>query len=161
MDRTLILDSREIDRKVTRIAHHIYENHYKEKELILVGMQERGFELSTRLANILSDISPIKVSNIPLSIEGEEVHFEGKPKELKGKAVILVDDVLNSGRTLIHATSFLLDAKPKLIATATLVDRFHRRYPIRANYVGLTLSTNLREHIAVEFGKGKDAVYLE
>lgn len=165
MDRTLILDSEQIDRKITRMAHHIYENNYKEKELILVGMLDRGFLLSQRLAMILSKISDVKIRSHSLQItelKGERhILFSGEPKDLKNKAVILIDDVLNSGRTLIEATSFLLEAKPKKIATATLVDRIHRRYPIRADYVGLSLSTNLREHVAVEIGNGTDAVYLE
>ena len=75
--------------------------------------------------------------------------------------VVLVDDVLNSGRTLIHATRIILEHDPKILATATLVDRIHRKFPIRADYVGLTLSTNLKEHISVELGGKKEAAYLE
>ena len=93
--------------------------------------------------------SPLK-SGIVTEIEGTE---------LKNKIVILVDDVLNSGKTLVYATKFLLDYNVKGLQTVCLVDRKHRKFPIRADYVGLTLSTTLQEHIAVELGK-TDIVYL-
>jgi pyrimidine operon attenuation protein/uracil phosphoribosyltransferase len=73
---------------------------------------------------------------------------------------VLVDDVLNSGKTLIYASRFLLDVDLKSLTIATLVDRFHRKFPIRPDIVGLTLSTNLREHVSVNLNKGKEAVYL-
>ena len=79
---------------------------------------------------------------------------------LKNKIVILVDDVLNSGRTLIHATQAILETEVKGLQTVCLVDRKHRKFPIRADYVGLTLSTTLQEHITVEFNEN-DQVYLE
>lgn len=160
----LILDSKQIAQKIARMAHHIYEIHYKEKNIIIVGVRDRGFEVARRIADQLRSISELEVELYSISLDKDkpqnEVNFEGDVKNLKGNVVVLVDDVLNSGRTLIYAAKYLLDAYPRILATATLVDRIHRRFPIRADYVGLTLSTNLREHIAVELGK-KDAVYLE
>ncbi|MBK7947144.1 MAG: hypothetical protein IPJ85_18390 [Flavobacteriales bacterium] len=82
-----------------------------------------------------------------------------EPKELRNRVVVLVDDVLMSGRTLMHAAGYLVQAAPKRLTTVVLVDRRHRLFPIRADIVGLTLSTTLQEHISVEFGK-KDSVYL-
>jgi pyrimidine operon attenuation protein/uracil phosphoribosyltransferase len=89
------------------------------------------------------------------------VQFDGETGSLKNKNVILVDDVLNSGRTLIYAAQFILNEGPKALSTATLVDRVHRKFPIRADYVGMTLSTNLKEHVAVIKEKGKYCAYLE
>jgi len=165
-EKSLILDARQIAQKLMRIAHEIHENNYKEKELILVGITGRGSEVAERLGKLLSSISdiPVSVQHIELNKEkplSGDISYTGELRSLKGKSVILVDDVLNSGRTLIYAAKHLLDAEPKNLATATLVDRFHRKFPIRADYVGLTLSTNLKEHIAVEMDKGKESVYLE
>lgn len=164
-NRTLILDHDQIDKKVKRIAHHIYENHYKQKEIAIVGIVDRGYELAQRISKVLGEISPLKIHTYSLTVDKDEplaeVEFSGDFSELKGKVVILVDDVLNSGRTLIYAAKVLVEYDPKILATATLVDRIHRKFPIRADYVGLTLSTNLKEHIAVELGGKKEAAYLE
>lgn len=165
-ERSLILDSAQIAQKLMRMAHEIHENNYLEKELTLVGVVGRGSEVAVRLGKLLASISDLSifVENIELDKEkplNSEATYSGELKALKGKSVVLVDDVLNSGRTLIYAAKFLLDAEPKKLATAALVDRFHRKFPIHADYVGLTLSTNLKEHISVEMMKGKEAVYLE
>lgn len=164
-NRTLILDHDQIDKKVNRIAHHIYENHYKQKEITIIGIVDRGYELAKRISSVLSDISPIDIHTHSLTVDKDkplsDVEFSGDLDALKGKVIILVDDVLNSGRTLIHATRVILERDPKILATATLVDRIHRKFPIRADYVGLTLSTNLKEHITVELGGKKEAAYLE
>ncbi|MFN0032449.1 MAG: phosphoribosyltransferase family protein [Flavobacteriales bacterium] len=164
--RTLILTSKQISQKLMRMAHELHENNYTEKEIILVGVVGRGLEVAMRLHKLLKGIAECDVLLHHIEVNkdkplGSEMKFSGDIKSLKGKSVILIDDVLNSGRTLIYAAKHLLDAEPKQLATATLVDRFHRRFPIRADYVGLTLSTNLKEHISVEMEKGKEAVYLE
>ncbi|MFM9986643.1 MAG: phosphoribosyltransferase family protein [Flavobacteriales bacterium] len=165
-ERTLILESKQIGQKLTRIAHEIHENNYLEKEIILVGVVGRGLEVAERLFKLLQGIAESTVTLYQIEINKDkplsaEVKFNGEVKSLKGKSVILIDDVLNSGRTLIYASKYLLDAEPRSLATATLVDRFHRRFPIRADYVGLTLSTNLKEHVSVEMEKGNEKVYLE
>jgi pyrimidine operon attenuation protein/uracil phosphoribosyltransferase len=88
-----------------------------------------------------------------------EVTISGSREEMVGKSIVLVDDVLNSGKTLIYSMKAILQTDTKKIRTVLLVDRDHRRYPILTDFVGMTLSTTLQEHISVEFGK-KDAVYL-
>jgi len=165
-ERALILNARQIEQKLTRMAHEIHENHYKEKELILVGIEGRGSDMAKRLLKILSSICEIQISFETISLNKDkplsaEIRYSGESKALKGKHVVLVDDVLNSGRTLIYASRFLLETDLKGLAIATLVDRFHRKFPIRPDYVGLTLSTNLREHVSVDLTKGKEAVYLD
>lgn len=148
------------------MAHEIHENNYKEKELIVVGVVGRGSEVANRLGKLLATISDLNISieHIELNKDkplSSDISYSGELKAIKGKCIVLVDDVLNSGRTLIYAAKQLLDSEPKNLSIATLVDRFHRRFPIRADYVGLTLSTNLKEHVAVEMEKGNEAVYLE
>lgn len=164
-EKSLILKARQIEQKLMRMAHEIHENNYKEKEIVLVGIIGHGSKVADRLAVLLRSITDIKVTlgyiemskDKPLS---EEIKFSGELKDIKGKSVILVDDVLNSGRTLIYAAKHLLNTEPKILATATLIERSHRKFPIHADFVGLTLSTNMKEHVAVEMEEGKEAVYL-
>lgn len=163
---TLILNAKQISRKLTRMAHEIHENHYREKELVLIGVEGRGSQLAARLCKLLSEVSELTIHQEEIRLNkdkplSEPLVFTGDLKSLKGKSVILVDDVLNSGKTLIYASRFLLDVDLKSLTIATLVDRFHRKFPIRPDIVGITLSTNLREHVTVNLNKGKEAVYLD
>lgn len=165
-DKVLVLDHKQIERKIIRIAHEIYERNYKEKELVVVGIKDRGAEIAERITKRLKEISPLEIHSLELSLNkkkplAEDIILEGDSRLVKSKVVILVDDVLNSGRTLIHAAQFLLLQNPKALHAATLVDRYHRKFPIHADYVGLTLSTNLKEHVSVTEEKGKLAAYLE
>lgn len=163
-ERTLVLNNLQIRQKITRIAHEIYENNFQEEELYLVGIEKRGSVLSERLANILSEISPLTIHHHTLKLNKEQplsepIESTVSLEELNGKTVILVDDVLNTGKALIYAAKYLLRALPSSMHTAVLVDRKHRSFPVRSDYVGLTLATTLQEHISVEFGQ-EDGVYL-
>jgi len=165
-DRVLVLNHKQIDRKIVRIAHEINERNYKEKELVIVGVHDLGAEIAELLCKNLEEFSPLKIHRLVLSLNkkkplSEDMVIKGDIRLLEKRVVILVDDVLNSGRTLIYAAQFLLNQEPKALSTAILVDRFHRKFPIRADYVGLTLSTNLKEHVSVVKEKGKFAAYLE
>jgi pyrimidine operon attenuation protein/uracil phosphoribosyltransferase len=165
-NRSLILSALQIEQKIVRMAHEIHENNYKEKEIILVGIVGRGLELAERLHKALLPIAnmPIKLERITINkdqpLAGDMV-YSGQTAALKNKSVVLIDDVLNSGRTLIFASKYLLTTEPRKLAIATLVDRYHRRFPIHADYVGLTLSTNLKEHVSVVLDRGKEAIFLE
>lgn len=164
--KTLILNAEQVRQKITRIACEIYENHSKEKKIIIVGISKRGFIHAKRIASELSSISNIAIELAELTMNKKDVHqpviLSVDASALKNKPVVLVDDVLNSGAVLMFAAKNLLDTGLQHLSTAVLVDRRHRSYPIRADFVGLTLSTTLQEHISVEFDeKGKnDAVYL-
>lgn len=163
-DRINILNAIQMDQKITRMAHEIYENNFKESELVFIGITTEGAILADRIVDILRQISPIQISNTPLTINKKKpLQSDAAPilnqLSIKNKTVILVDDVLNSGKTLMYVTKFLLDYMPKSIQTACLVDRKHREFPIRANYVGLSLSTTLKEHITVQFTP-ENLVYL-
>ena len=163
---TLILNAKQINQKLIRMAHEIHENHYKEKDLVLIGIEGRGSQLTTRLCKLLSDISDLTLYQEEIRLNkdkplSEPLVYSGELKALKGKPIVLIDDVLNSCKTLMYASRFLLDVDVKSLAIATLVDRIHRKFPIRPDIVGLTLSTNLREHVTVHLNKGKEAVYLD
>lgn len=163
--QTVILDHKQVGQKITRIAHEILENNFQEKSLVVLGIKNEGFILAQRLVAILGSISDINISLHDISLNKKNPLESGlksslEAKSIKNKMVILVDDVLNSGKTLVYSAKFLLDHDVKGLQTVCLVDRKHRKFPIRADYVGLTLSTTLQEHITVKFGE-TDSVYLD
>lgn len=166
MEKTLILTSKQIEQKINRIAYELYENNYDEKEVIFAGIGGNGYLLAKRISAVLEKISPLKVRLIEILINKEDPLSEDitvalTEKEMKNKVIILMDDVLNSGKTLIFGAKPFLSAPVKRLSTVVLVDRGHNRYPIKADFVGLSLSTTLQEHITVEISKkGKEAVYL-
>jgi len=163
--KNIILDSSSIEKKIERISYEIYENNYDEKELILAGIKENGYELALRFKNRIESISKIKVNVISITINKDEpannpVETDQDLKMVKGKTVIIIDDVAHSGRTLIYAMNPLLDFSPRKIQVAVLVDRKHKRFPITADYVGLLLSTGMQERIILTLGKNEVA-YVE
>ncbi len=166
MSRTLILNSKQIQQKINRIAYEIYENNYDEKEIIIAGIASNGFILAKHIIEVLKAIAPIKIRLIEIVLDkknplSKEIKVELTDKDLKNKVIILVDDVLNSGKTLIFGSKPFLNNPVKRLTTVVLVDRGHNRYPIKADFVGLSLSTTLQEHITVELDKkGKESVYL-
>ncbi|MBP8822870.1 MAG: phosphoribosyltransferase [Flavobacteriales bacterium] len=163
-ERTVVLEHERIQRKLRRIAFQVYEENVNETGLVLVGVAPRGAKLAARLKAHLEEISPLKVELHELvldkdaPIKGAATLGKGEVK-LDGRVVVLVDDVLMSGRTLMYAAAHLITAPLKRLTTVVLVDRRHRTFPIRADIVGLTLTTTVQEHISVEFGR-KDTVYL-
>ncbi|MGQ0829386.1 MAG: phosphoribosyltransferase family protein [Bacteroidota bacterium] len=165
MGKTLILTGKQIEQKINRIAYQIYENNYDEKDILIAGIAPSGYLLAKQIAEVLQKISPIKTRLIEIVINKDnplatQIKIALTEKELKNKVIILVDDVLNSGKTLMFGAKPFLVAPVKRLTTAVLVDRGHNRYPIKADFVGLSLSTTLQEHITVELKKGKEAVYL-
>lgn len=164
-ERVLVLDHIKILQKLRRIAYQLYEFNHQEESLTFVAIEKKGVFLAERIKPILEDISGINVELISLAINKENPSdnptWNGDTSVLTDKSVILIDDVLNSGRTLIYAARHILDYEVKKLTTVVLVDRRHRRFPIKADFVGLTLSTTLQDHIAVEFQEGNDNVYLD
>ena len=163
--KTLILNSKQIEQKINRIAYEIYENNPGEKEIIIAGISDNGYLFAKRISDVVTKISPIKTTLIEIKINKEnplakEIKISLSDKELKNKVIILVDDVLNSGKTLIFGAKPFLISPVKRLTTVVLVDRGHNRFPIKADFVGLSLSTTLQEHITVDLKKGKEAVYL-
>lgn len=151
--------------KIRRIAYQIYEFNYSEKEIIFVAIEKQGVILAERIKPVLEEISGIEVKLLQLKVNKKSplnnIELSGPGEVLNGKSVILIDDVLNSGRTLIYGAKHILNYEVKNLTTVVLVDRLHRRFPIKADFVGLTLSTTIQDHISVTFQEGDDAVYLE
>jgi len=165
-NKSLILNNDDVQKKIARISYQIIENYYNEKEVILVGLSKRGFLFAEFIFKKLEEInSKINFNLLELYINKNnpnQSNISIKPDiDLKDKKVILIDDVLNSGKTLMHAAAYLLNQNISKMNTIVLVDRRHRSYPIKADWVGLTLSTTLQEHIRVNFEKDNILIYLE
>ena len=163
-EKTQILDKIQLQQKVNRLAWQIYEQNYSEKEIIVVGIEKRGVELSKRISDVISSISDIKVINSTVKLDKEnpfssDIVFSLEVDAIENKVVVLVDDVLNSGKTLIYAAKEFLSVPLKKLSILVLVNRNHNRYPVKADYEGMSLSTTLQEHINVVFGK-EEGVYL-
>lgn len=165
MSRSIILNDQQIQDKIRRIAYQIYESNTKEKKIILAGIQQKGYILAQRIATVLGDISPIEVKLCEVHIDKkkprDKVSTSLEPSAYKNQSLILVDDVLNSGTTLIYATRHFLDVPLKRFKTVVLVNRNHKKYPIKADFKGISLSTSMQEHIYVEFKKDASLAYLE
>jgi pyrimidine operon attenuation protein / uracil phosphoribosyltransferase len=166
MAKTKILDTNQISRKLNRMAYEVYEKNYNEKELFLVGIDGNGYKVAERLEDILKKISGLKVTLSKIKVDKEnpwkgEPKFDFKEKDYSNKSVIIIDDVLNSGKTLMYAVKPFLTEPVKRLNVLVLVDRSHTRYPVKADFVGLSLSTTMQEHIETDFSKkGKETVYL-
>lgn len=165
--RILLLNHVQIKQKIKRIACQIYEDSYDEKEIIVAGIANGGFIIAKKLVEVLKKNYPLEVKLLEVMVDKDsplEPIIKGKSgdRPFRKKTVILVDDVLNSGKTLMHCMRPFLEDDAKKLRTVLLVDRDHKRYPVAADYVGITLSTTLKEHVCVELNKGReDAVYLE
>ncbi|MEP5340299.1 MAG: phosphoribosyltransferase domain-containing protein [Algibacter sp.] len=159
----VILTHAEINHKIRRIAFQIYESNVNEKEVILAGIDRNGYvfakKLKTALQNI-SDITPVlcKVS-IDKKNPWKDVKTSLSAEGYSNKSIVLVDDVLNSGTTLIYGVKHFLGVPLKQFKTAVLVNRNHKKYPVKADFKGISLSTSLHEHINVVLeGKSFQAI---
>lgn len=165
MNRSVILTNQEIIYKIRRIAYQIYENNSKSKEIIIAGITDNGFILAKRIKETLDSISDIKTTLCEVYIDKENprtaITTSLAVADYKNKSLVLVDDVLNSGTTLMYAVKHFLDVPLKQFKTAILVNRNHKKYPIKADFKGISLSTSLQEHISVEFTKKEAIAYLE
>jgi len=163
--RTLILDHQQIEQKINRIAFQIYEDHYDQNDLIIAGIAENGYVLAELITDKIQEISKISIDLIRLEINkknplSEEVMLHLDANDLNKRSIIVVDDVLNSGKTMMYGLQPFLKSSLKKLSTAVLVNRSHNRFPVHANYVGMSLATTLKEHIEVSLQKNSYAAYL-
>lgn len=159
-----ILSHEEIQHKIKRIAYQIYETYVDEEEIVIAGIASSGLELAKRINSSFNEISDIKTTFCEITIDKtnplKPIVTSLDKSEYQNKSLIVVDDVLNSGGTLIYAVRHLLDVPLKKLKTVVLVDRNHKKYPVKADFKGISLSTSLQEHVDVVFEKDNDAVYL-
>jgi pyrimidine operon attenuation protein / uracil phosphoribosyltransferase len=160
-----VLNASQVNQKIKRIAYEIYENNFREKVVVMAGIDGQGYMLAQVLSKELESISQIKSLTVKVSLDKlapqqSEVVIDVEAKELKKKCIILIDDVLNTGRTLAYGLKPFLDIEVKKIEVAVLVNRSHTVFPILPTYTGYELSTTLTDHVEVILGK-KAAVYLK
>lgn len=161
----IILDHIQTQQKITRLGHELIENCFEESEVFIGGIMGNGFELAQMLAAIISQNSSIKTTCFEIALDKNEpwkdsIKLDIEESRLKKGYIILVDDVINSGKTLQYALVKFLEQPTKAIKTVVLVDRKHRRYPVKANFVGLLLSTTLQDRVEVDFTKGDTKAFL-
>lgn len=165
MSQSIILSNQQINHKIKRIAFEIYENNINESSIILAGISKNGFIFAQKLKNILENISDINVRLCEVIINKrqplESITTSLKTEEYKDQSLVLVDDVLSSGTTLTYAVKHFLEVPLKQFKTAVLVNRNHKKYPIKADFKGISLSTSLQEHIKVVFNNNSANAYLE
>ncbi|RZJ64319.1 MAG: phosphoribosyltransferase [Flavobacterium sp.] len=164
MNKNIILNSSEIEHKIRRIAYQIYETFADEEEIVLAGIASNGFVFAREIAQVYEEISGIKPLLCEVKIDKKNPTSPVKtsiPKEeYANKGLVLVDDVLNSGTTLIYGVRHFLDVPLNKFKTAVLVDRNHKKYPVKADFKGISLSTSLMEHVKVVFKENANAAYL-
>lgn len=160
-----LLDHQQIEAKIKRLAMEVMEFNAEEEELYLIGINNRGLELAGRFQKELANhgMHNTHLWNVrldPANPLAETAKLDKSIEKLAGKAILLVDDVANTGRTLFYALLPLLKVLPKKIEVAVLVDREHKSFPVHVTYVGLQLSTTIGDNVLVEFGQ-KDHAILE
>ena len=160
-----ILNHEDIQNKIRRIAYQIYESNVSENEIILAGVALNGYVIAERLKVILEEVSDIKCILCKVTMNKTAplgtVETSLDAKDYQDKSLILIDDVLNSGTTLIYGVKHFLEVPLKQFKTAVLVNRNHKKYPVKADYKGISLSTSLQERVKVRFKPGKDSAILE
>jgi len=173
-EKAQVLDEAALDRALTRIAHEILEKNGGSSDLAFVGLRTRGVTLAQRLAARIAQIdgATLPVGTLDITLYRDDLGLRGAPVirgtdipfSIKNKTVVLVDDVLFTGRTIRAALDAIIDlGRPKAVQLATLIDRGHRELPIRPDYVGKNLPTSRRESVAVRLREhdGEDRVVIE
>ncbi|MFM6933885.1 MAG: phosphoribosyltransferase family protein [Flavobacteriales bacterium] len=161
----IILNHQQIEQKIIRIGHQLLENCFEEERIFIGGIVGNGSAIAQKLAQIIRMNSSIEVICFDIHVNKDEpwsepIQLSIDEKELKKGFIILVDDVVNSGKTMQYALMKFLEQATKAIKTVALVDRQHRRYPIKTDFVGLGLSTTLKNHVEVDLNESDSKAYL-
>jgi len=164
MAQNIILTQQQITQITKRIAYQIYETFVEESEVVIAGIANSGYVFARKIAEEVARVSDIKVILGKVEINKQdplqEVKTDLKKEDYEGKSLILVDDVMNSGATLIYGVKYFLDVPLKKFKTAVLIDRNHKKYPVKADFKGISLSTSSMEHIQVVFNDTEEFAYL-
>jgi pyrimidine operon attenuation protein / uracil phosphoribosyltransferase len=153
----IILNRDIIKRKLRRMALEIAERNTEEKQILIAGIAGNGVLVAKNLISILNEITSLQIEFIEIKINKRDP-LQSKIEtdmSIKGKTIIIVDDVANSGKTIMYALKLFLNDYPKKIQTLVLVERSHKAFPVQTDYVGLTVATTLQEHISVETEDGE------
>tara|TARA_R110000850_G_scaffold277086_1_gene422488 strand:+ start:236466 stop:236969 length:504 start_codon:yes stop_codon:yes gene_type:complete len=161
----VILDHTQIQHIIRRIAYQIYEANADESEVLLAGIYENGYVFAQKIKKVLEKISPLQVNLCKVNLDKKQpinsVTSELDPVDFENKSIVVIDDVLHSGSTLIYGVNYFLQVPLKKIKTGVLIDRSHKQFPIKADFKGISLSTSLNENVRVIFEKNNDRAALE
>ena len=164
MDKKKILTNSQIKRKIKRISLQIIESNIEEKEVVLAGIEQNGFLLAKELNKMITEFSNLNIKLCSLKIDKKNplnnIGTSLNSSEYKNKSIVVVDDVLNSGSTLMYAVKHFLDTELRQLKTAVLVDRNHKKFPIKADFKGVSLSTSIQNHVKVQFDKNSIEAFL-
>lgn len=161
----LVLSEQQIEQKINRLAHEVIENCYGEQHVFIGGIKGNGSVLAEKIATIVKNSSDLQVTSYIISLDKEQplsgtIDCSIDTKEFIGKTVVLTDDVINSGSTMQYAVMKILEAPVKSVKTVALVDRTHRRFPIKCDFVGISLTTTLKDRVEIMDNNGKTEAYL-
>lgn len=160
-----ILNHQEITHKIRRIAYQIYESNVNGQEVILAGIDSNGYVLAEKLKANLDKISDLESVLCKVVIDKKDplqpITTSMSAETYRNKSIVLIDDVLNSGSTLIYGVKHFLDVPLKQFKTAVLVNRNHKKYPVKADFKGISLSTSLHEHVEVILSDDNSEAYLK
>lgn len=163
----LILNPQQIQQKITRIAYQVWEDNIDETEIVIAGIIDYGYVIAKRLKAELERVSSIHITLIKISLDKNSTQINAtadtSPELCANKVVIVVDDVINTGRTLAYGIGLFQNVRLKKLRTVALMERSHRIFPVSPDFVGTKLATVTREHVDVLLGdehSAKDAVYL-
>ena len=164
MDKNKILDYHLVKKKIRRISLQIIESTSIDDEIIIAGIENNGYIIAKKICNEIKKISDKKIQLCSVKIDKKnprkEITVSLVEEQYENKSVVIVDDVLNSGSTLMYAVKYFLDTKLKKLKTAVLVDRNHKKYPVKVDYKGLSLSTSIQNHVEVSINDNEINAYL-
>ena len=164
MDKKKILDYQSIKKKIRRISLQILESNIDQDEIIIAGIDLNGFIIAKKISQEISKISEINIKLCKVKIDKKnplnEISTSLNFEDYQNKSLVVIDDVLNSGATLMYSVKYFLNTKIKSLKTAVLVDRNHKKYPIKANFKGLSLSTSIQSRVEVVIDEKKIEAFL-
>tara|TARA_B100000767_G_scaffold93879_1_gene90281 strand:- start:205 stop:708 length:504 start_codon:yes stop_codon:yes gene_type:complete len=164
LKKNKIKSALDIHSTIRRMAYQLYEANMDENKLVLVGIEKKGAYLSKLIGLELSKISTIKLIHVSLNLNKKEplntIESSLPISQMENHSIVVIDDVLNTGSTLIYAVNYFLKISVKQIKTVVLVNRNHKKYPIKADFKGLSLSTSLNDHVSVIFEGDESGIYL-
>ncbi len=162
MSKVEVLKDKEIGNIIKRLAYEILENNYKAKKIYLAGINNNGLHFAELIKNQLEKIATPQINLISIKLNPanpmDEISLSVEAKELKNQHVIVVDDVANTGRTIFYSFKPLMEVLPKSVQVAVLVDRMHKSFPIKVDFLGLSLATTFKENITVSLKKKKSVI---
>jgi pyrimidine operon attenuation protein/uracil phosphoribosyltransferase len=160
-----ILNTNQIKKIVKRIAYQIHENNLDYPEIILIGVHKNGYTLAEKINKELKQISKSNIKLVSIKINKknplEEIELDCKKEYLKNKVIVLVDDVLHTGKTLIYCVKHLLEITPKNFNSVVLIDRNHKKFPIKVDFKGISLSTFISDHVEVVFEDNNNYAFIK